>query len=116
MFGELGARGVRLECMGGARGARGRSARAYALGASGARRARERASGASACVRTGVWRAGVRAGRRLARGRARGCERGRAAGRAATGVLFTREHILHPESPKWPEMISKLLQTKNLSS
>ncbi|OWM76449.1 hypothetical protein CDL15_Pgr024657 [Punica granatum] len=50
----------------------------------------------AACARAGVWRAGVRAGRRLARG----CERGRAAERAATGVLFTREHVLHPESPK----------------
>ncbi|PKI69677.1 hypothetical protein CRG98_009948 [Punica granatum] len=30
----------------------------------------------------------------------RGCERRRAAARAATGVLFTREHVLHPKSPK----------------
>ncbi|PKI67835.1 hypothetical protein CRG98_011808 [Punica granatum] len=71
-----------------------------------------RASGAleRAGVRAGgVWRAGVRAGRRLERGRApgqasgtraRGCESGRAAARAATGVLFTQEHVLHPESPK----------------
>ncbi|PKI67459.1 hypothetical protein CRG98_012043 [Punica granatum] len=76
-FGELGARGVRLECTGGVRGAR-------ALG---------QARG----------RAGVRAGRVGVRGRARrqasgSRARGRAAARAATGVLFTQEHVLHPES------------------
>ncbi|OWM87873.1 hypothetical protein CDL15_Pgr008319 [Punica granatum] len=47
-LGELGAWGVRLECMG--------VAWAYVLGVSGAQ--------------TGVWRAGVCAGRRLARRRA----------------------------------------------
>ncbi|OWM75117.1 hypothetical protein CDL15_Pgr017243 [Punica granatum] len=93
-FGELGARGVRLECMGGVRVRAGRASGAL-------ERAGVRAGG--------VWRAGVRAGRRLERGRApgqasgtraRGCESGRAAARAATGVLFTQEHVLHPESPK----------------
>ncbi|PKI65004.1 hypothetical protein CRG98_014589 [Punica granatum] len=98
-FGELGARGVQLECMGGARGARVLGGRAGGA----LERAGVRAGGVwrAACSRTGVWRAGVRADRSLARGqasgaRARGCERGR----AATGVLFTREHVLHPESPK----------------
>ncbi|OWM82769.1 hypothetical protein CDL15_Pgr008650 [Punica granatum] len=53
-------------------------------------------SGAWACLRTGVWRAGVRVVALLC-GRACGFERGRTAVRAATGVLFTREHVLHPK-------------------
>ncbi|PKI30802.1 hypothetical protein CRG98_048807 [Punica granatum] len=51
-FGELGARGVRLECTGGARGARGQG---QARGRAGVR------SGRAAC-------AGARAGARLAHG------------------------------------------------
>ncbi|PKI70263.1 hypothetical protein CRG98_009340 [Punica granatum] len=49
-------------------------------------------SGARACVRTGVWHTSVRAG-----ARARCCARGLAAVRSVTGVLFTREHVLHPK-------------------
>ncbi|PKI63142.1 hypothetical protein CRG98_016474 [Punica granatum] len=76
----LGCKGMHV------RGARSTGARRQARGAHG------RSAGASEHARWGVWFAGVRADGRLARGHA--------AARAATGVLLTREHVLHPKSPK----------------
>ncbi|PKI60626.1 hypothetical protein CRG98_018976 [Punica granatum] len=69
-FGKLGERGVRLDCTGGVREASG--ARGTQLACAGARGARLYAG-----TRLGV-RLDVRE-------------------RAATGALFTREHVLHPE-------------------
>ncbi|PKI63139.1 hypothetical protein CRG98_016471 [Punica granatum] len=58
----------------------------------------ERASRHAGHTGGALERASMRAG--ASGERVRGCERGRAAARAATGVLFTREHVLHPKSPK----------------
>ncbi|PKI60027.1 hypothetical protein CRG98_019577 [Punica granatum] len=69
-FEELGARGVRLECTGGAR---------------------EASDGGQTHAREGR-RAGAHGRPRAAGPRVRVC--------ATTGVLFTREHVLHPKSPK----------------
>ncbi|PKI59713.1 hypothetical protein CRG98_019889 [Punica granatum] len=78
-FGELGARGWRAQ-------ARGRGS-----GEREVRRWRARAHGSTqvgARARCAGWRAGARGTLERAR-----C-------RAATGVLFTREHVLHLKSPK----------------
>ncbi|OWM72694.1 hypothetical protein CDL15_Pgr009151 [Punica granatum] len=63
-------------------GLAGRRAQAHGRSAGEQGRARGRASGA--------WEST----------QARGYERGCAAARAAMGVLFTREHVIHPKSPK----------------
>ncbi|PKI26193.1 hypothetical protein CRG98_049118, partial [Punica granatum] len=68
-FGELGARGMRLECTGGARLARGAGRRAAVQAC--ARGARACAGRGQACGRERAC-AGVRAG---GRGRARACAR-----------------------------------------
>ncbi|OWM87921.1 hypothetical protein CDL15_Pgr000338 [Punica granatum] len=83
-----GCSGARA-CTFGELGERGRSGRdaGHTGGALEPASVRAGAFGRRACARAGVWRAGTRA---------RGCERGR----AATSVLFTREHVLHPKSPK----------------